>query len=403
MTQHILFVDDMPEVLQGIRRMLHSRARQWQLHFATSGAIALETLERTPIDVIVADMRMPGMDGVQLLREVQRLYPNTARVAISGHLGERMIMNSAAVAHQFLAKPCAAEKLISVITRILALRRLLHDEELQCLATEMDNIPSLPELYQAIQDELASPLMSMKRIGDIIASDLGMSAKVLQLVNSSFFGLFTRVSSPSQAVNLLGAETVKALVLHVHIFSQHNPRACQHFSLARLARHSFEVSMLARSLALLEDAPQDVVDNAFLAGVMHDVGQLLFAVNHPHLYDELLAMVQADAMELHRTEEEVFGGGHDQLGAYLMGLWGMPEPVVEAIAFHHRPAEVPSDTFSPLAALHAAECLDSASQRSGLFGKPMELDMDYIAECGLTERVEAWQARATELLGGGNA
>jgi HD-like signal output (HDOD) protein len=161
--------------------------------------------------------------------------------------------------------------------------------------------------------------------------------------------------------------------------------------------------MLARGLALMEDAPQDVVDNAFLAGTMHDVGQLLLAVNHPHLYDELLAMVQTEAMPLHETEEEVFGGGHDQLGAYLMGLWGMPEPVVEAIAFHHRPAEVPSETFSPLVALHAAECLDSASQRSGLFGKPMELDMDYIAECGLTERVEAWQARAAELLGGGGA
>lgn len=399
MKKRILFVDDEPQVLQGLRRMLHGQTREWELHFATGGEEALELMAATPMDVIVSDMRMPGMDGVRLLGEVKRLYPNTARVALSGHMNEGMILASTKVAHQYLTKPCSADTLVSVIQRILALRQYLAEESLRCLASAMEHVPSLPKLYLAVQEELHSPRMSMKKVGEIISTDLGMSAKVLQLVNSSFFSLFTKITSPVQAVNLLGAETIKALILHVHIFSQHETRLCPSFSLPRLSRHSLVTGALAKSLVVLEKSPQEAVDDAYLAGLFHDVGQLLFAVNYPELYNELLMLVQDKHMPLWETEQEVLGASHAQLGAYLMGLWGMSEAVCEAIAFHHCPVLSMAKSFTPLTALHAAEVLGSMLYPAGQVGKPVAYDDAYLEACGLAERIGVWEDKAREEVG----
>jgi HD-like signal output (HDOD) protein/CheY-like chemotaxis protein len=399
MKKRILFVDDEPQVLQGLRRMLHSQVREWELHFAPGGAEALELMAATPIDVIVSDMRMPGMNGVRLLGVVKERYPGTARVALSGHMDDRMILDSTKVVHQYLTKPCSADMLVSVIRRILALRQYLSEPSLRCLASTMERIPSLPKLYLEVQEELNSPHMSIKKVGEIISTDLGMSAKVLQLVNSSFFGLFTKVTSPVQAVNLLGTRTIEALILYVHVFSQYDTRHCPNFSLSRLSQHGFGTGALAKSLAVIEKAPQEVVIDAFLAGFFHDVGQVLFAVNYPELYNELLTMVQDRQLPLWETEQEVLGANHAQLGAYLMGLWGMSEPVIEAIAFHHCPNLSTAKHFTPLTALHAAEVLDSRLHPLDRVGGPIEFDTAYIKGCKLWERIGAWEDKARELFG----
>lgn len=392
MKNRILFVDDEPQILQGLRRMLHRKSQDWELHFASSGAEALELMAQTPMDVVVSDMLMPGMDGVHLLGEVKELYPKTARIALSGHMGQEMSMASTKVAHQFLTKPCSPDDLISVLGRILTLRAYLNEESLRCLAAGMEQIPSLPDLYISIQEELDSSQSSLKKLGEIIARDLGMSAKILQLVNSSFFGLYAKVSSPAQAVNLLGTETVKVLVLYVHVFSSFNPRKCPGFSLAKLSRHSMAVAALARELADMEGVDRKTADNAYLAGMMHDVGRLLFAVNIPDLYDEILSLDRDKRKSLWETEQEVLGANHAQVGAYLMGLWGMNDPVVEAIGFHHCPSKSTAPGFTPLTAVHVANVLSQEDIASD-----SDFDLSYLKQCGLLERLDAWKSRALTL------
>ncbi len=399
MKYHILFVDDEPQVLQGLRRMLHSQSREWELHFTPGGKEALELMATTPMDVVVSDMRMPGMDGVQLLNEVKERFPKAARVALSGHMDERMIMGSTKVVHQYLSKPCSPETLISVLSRLLALRRYLAEEAIACLSSSLEHIPSLPKLYVAIQEELQSPRCSLKKIGEIISTDVGMSAKILQLVNSSFFGMYSKVTSPAQAVNLLGTETVKALVLHVQVFSQYDPKKCPHFSLARLSRHSLMTATLAKRICITENAPQDMQDDAFLAGILHDVGKLIFAVNCPDLYDEMLEMVMSENMSLPAVEQEVMGANHAQLGAYVLGLWGMSDPVLEAIAFHHRPRLSIVNQFLPMTALHAANALVVGIQPEGPVGRVEGPDLEYLDACGLGDQIVAWEEKARELFG----
>ncbi|WP_045221079.1 response regulator [Desulfonatronum thioautotrophicum] len=399
MGKHILFVDDEPQILQGLRRMLRNQGRDWELHFAPGGMEALDLMATTPMDVVVSDMRMPGMDGIQLLTRVKERFPQTARVALSGHMDEQMIMGSTKVVHQYLSKPCTPENLVAVLRRLLSLRRYLAEDALTCLSTGLEKIPSLPKLYLAIQEELQSPRCSLKKIGEIISTDVGMSAKILQLVNSSFFGMFTKVNSPSQAVNLLGTETLKALVLHIQIFSQYQPKKCPHFSLARLSRHSLMTATLAKRICVTESVSREIQDEAFLAGILHDVGKLIFAVNFPEVYDEMLEMVGTRNMSLGAVEREVLGAGHAQLGAYLLGLWGMAEPVVEAIAFHHEPARSTTTHFTPLTALHGANALIIGIQPEGPAGKAEGPDRDYLESCGLGDCIPIWEDMAKELFG----
>lgn len=187
--REILFVDDESNVLDGLRRMLRPMRRDWSMNFVDSGEAALEHISHEGCDVIVSDMRMPGMDGVELLGTVGQECPKAVRIALSGHAEMEMLLESVCAAHQYLAKPCDDETLKATIERACALRDLLSDERLTGLVTQLDSLPSLPTLYTEVTEELARSDSSLARAGEIIGKDVAMSAKVLQLVNSAFFGL----------------------------------------------------------------------------------------------------------------------------------------------------------------------------------------------------------------------
>ena len=220
MKKRIIFVDDEPNLLKGLSRMLRPLREEWEMLFVGSGSDALAALEKDAFDVVVSDMRMPGMDGAQLLAEVAQRYPQIVRIVLSGHMDKEMIYRSVGRAHQYLAKPCDAARLKSTVARACTIRDSLADKFLKELVAGMKSLPSLPSLYIELVEYLQSPEASIQTVGKIIARDVGMTAKILQLVNSAFFGLSRKVGSPSQAVSLLGLDTIRALVLSVQAFSQ---------------------------------------------------------------------------------------------------------------------------------------------------------------------------------------
>jgi HD-like signal output (HDOD) protein/ActR/RegA family two-component response regulator len=388
--QRILFVDDEPKVLDGLKRMLHGMRREWEMAFATSGQEVLEILRAKPFDVLISDMRMPGMDGYQLLDKVRQLHPHMVRIILSGYSDREMILKSVRSAHQFLAKPCEAEMVKSTVLRACALRDLLKDESLIKLLSQIDSLPSLPTLYVKVIDELNSPQASIQKIAEIIASDVGMTAKILQLANSAFFGLSQHVNTPLRAVNILGLDTIKALIMTVHIFSQFDRSPPSGFSIADLWTHSMRCGVLAKTVAKSEGQERIAVEDAFMGGLLHDVGKLVLIANLAERYREALALAAENKRPTRETEQEVFGATHAQVGAYLMGLWGLPDRIVEAIAFHHNPTECLDQSFSTLTAVHVADALDhdlAAVERQA----PMtQLDREYLATLQLTERLPAW-------------
>jgi HD-like signal output (HDOD) protein len=394
--KNLLFVDDEPKVLQGLQRQLHGMRNEWQMNFIDTGAKALELMAATPADVIVTDMMMPGMDGAQLLVEVMKRHPNTVRIVLSGHADRESVLRLVGPAHQYLSKPCNAEELRNAISRAFALRDLLANEQLKQLATRTRCLPTLPTLHAQLTEELRKEEPSMEIVSKIISKDIGMTTKILQLVNSAFFGLSQSVSNTSEAALYLGLATIRALVLDLQVFSQFEQKTIKGFSIDSLAQHCWMTGALARRIAIIEHCDPKIDDQCFLAGLLHDVGQLILASGLSDQYAGVLEKARAQGQSIWEVEQAEFGTTHAEVGAYLLGLWGLPNPVIEAVALHHRPADAIIKAFSPVVAVHVANAFSHDQTGTHPEWPGNKIDVAYLATLGLDGRVEMWRSRCFE-------
>lgn len=390
--KRILFVDDDAHVLDGLRDLLRRQRREWDMVFALGGEAALRELDAQPFDVVVSDMRMPDMDGATLLTLVQERHPETVRIVLSGQTEHEATLRLVPVAHQFLAKPCDRDELRRAIERACLSQALLANAAVRRAASGAKTLPSAPPLYTKLVAASSNPEISMHDIGALIASDIAMSAKVLQLVNSSFFGLGRRISSAREAVVYLGIAPLRALVLSAGAFRAFAPaRPIDGFSVDALENHSACVAVLAGKL--LPDKRD--AENAFTAGMLHDVGKLLLAVHRPDELSSLLADARDSARPLHAVEQERIGVTHAEIGAYLLSLWGLPHQIVEAVAHHHAPSRVGVTELDPVAAVHIANLLVGEQAPSSADDIYEGLDEDYLAGLGVADRLDSWRELAS--------
>jgi putative nucleotidyltransferase with HDIG domain len=323
----ILFVDDELDILHAMRRSFHSMRDQWSMDFVSSGAAALESLAKMPADVVVSDMRMPGMDGWQLLAEVKKLYPQTVRLVLSGHADPTSVMRSVGSAQLYLAKPCESGALKGAIIQTQMLRHLLSSEPLALLVGRVGMLPSAPSAFQEILACLQNPAASLADAAQIIGRDVAMTANIMKLVNSAFFGSRRLITTTERAVAFLGMDTLGALVLGHSVFQSDSATGIAGFSLEQLWQHSLETGAAARAIAFCENFSAAKADEAFLAGVLHDVGKVVFVTKAASPSNDAVASDVEAQMAAH----------HAEVGAYLLGLWGFPNSIVSAVAFHHTP------------------------------------------------------------------
>lgn len=354
----ILFVDDEPEILEGLQAMLYSMRGDWELSFVHSGAEALALLERIPQDVVVTDMRMPGMDGAQLLHAVQQKTPETVRIILSGYSDQESVMRTVKLAHRYLSKPCPPAEVKQAIVKALRLRDIILNVQIKQLISRIESLPALPELYRRLSVALMNEGASLQQIGNIIAQDVGMSASILRLVNSAFFGLPTRVSNVQHAVKLLGTETIRVLILSIHLFSTISPRSFPGFSLKMLWEHSTRVACFARAIAEVENASMDDRDDCFIAGMLHDVGKLVIATTMSSDYRKVLNLVRDREIKIFEAELEVLETTHADVGAYLISLWGFNDTIVESVCWHSRERLFSCGKFSVATAVAVANRFD---------------------------------------------
>jgi len=389
--KRILFVDDEPKILHGLERMLRPFRKEWDTAFAESGSQALEMMARESFDVVISDMRMPRMDGAELLEEIKQRHPGSVRIILSGHSSQELALKSVGPAHQYLAKPCNADSLRSTIERALSLQQLLTNERVRELVAKTGSVPSLPSVYLKIQQILRSPDASIPEIGKVLAQDVGMSAKLLQIANSAFFGIRGSVSTPTEAAFRLGVDTVKALVLSLHVFSTFDRAQLARLRLESVSSHSMSVAVLAGRLARAEKLEASQVDNAFTAGLLHDLGKVVLAANVPEDYEKALEVARARGITVWEAELESLGATHAEVGAYLLGLWGLSHPIVEALAYHHRPGGHANHSFSPLTAIHVANVLQQEGAEPPTGARCSEIDLNYLEKLGIAGRLPAWR------------
>ncbi|MBN1908942.1 MAG: HDOD domain-containing protein [Pirellulales bacterium] len=390
MKKQVLFVDDEPKVLAGLRRMLRGLRHDWDMEFVEGGRPALDHLVNSPCDVVVTDMRMPGMDGCQLLREVMERYPATVRIILSGQCDRQTVLKAVGPTHQFLTKPCDSDTLKSTVARACRLRDHLPDQRSKELVSQVQSLPSDPSAHNRLVAEIRSSTPSLERATEIIAHDMAMSAKVLQLVNSGFFGTPQRVSDPAHAATLLGLESLRDLVASPNVFFALQGEPAQEHFFDALVDHSLAVANAAEKIARAETDDPTVIKDARLSGLLHDIGALVLSKDSPELYLETLAVAQQKQLLLREAEQQIFHSARDDIGAYLLGLWGLPDPVVKAIAFHMKPCESVEDTFSPLTAIHVANVfVEEANLKTP--GRAETVDDNYLSRIGRADRLEHWR------------
>jgi len=398
-TRSILFVDDEPNILNGLRRMVRPFRHKWQAHFATSGAEALQVLDAIDIDILVSDMRMPGMDGAMLLNEVADNYPNTVRILLSGQCDMEVFISTACHAHQFLAKPCDAGTLNKTIERAMALQDLLDNKMLRHLVMQMDILPSPPEIFIRIENALKESNASMEYIGSIIDEDLGMSAKLLQLVNSPFFGFSGTIKTPTQSATLLGVNTLQFIMLHLQAFTILDDSRSHDAD--EVSKHGMRVAQLAKAIVVHEGGTDEQCSEAYMAGMLHDLGCLILRVNIPDLYQSLEQQPSNASPPVWEVEKRHLGVSHAEVGAYLIGLWGLPERIVDIVRFHHAPEKSQYPQSLPLSAVCVADSLISHDS-SGIVTEGSQFESlqhsIFLARSGFVDRMESWKERCKSIL-----
>lgn len=392
-TRRILFVDDEERVLSGIRRMLFDKEDEWTTYFANGGAEALEIIGRDDIDVVVSDMRMPQMDGATLLVEVKQRFPRVVRIILSGHTELEAAIKSVPVAHQFLSKPCDPDLLHATVERACRTQDELTSIDMREAFGSVDVLPSPPARILELNNLLMQPEVELSAVGRLVATDPAMSAKVLQLVNSAFFGLAKEVSEITQAVSFIGLSMIRDLCASVELSRALAPK---HQSLQpqvdALHIHARQIAHLA---GLLVDDKSDA-QNAFAAGLLHETGLLALASVRPNDFVELMAMENlrhcgTSGDTIVEKERGRIGTDHARLGGYLLDLWGLPHRVVEAVACHHSPELTTNGKIDIPAAVHLADALILQRGGAGHCGDHCGLlEEDSLEHSASRQKIEGW-------------
>jgi HD-like signal output (HDOD) protein len=372
----------------------------WDVSVSGSADEALARIQETPFDAVVANDQLTDMDGFRLLDTIQQRHPNTHRLIVADLANPAMAVKSAGGAHQCLPKPLDSEMLRTMLERIFSLNIWLSNPTVRELLGRMKVVPSPPELYVTIARALRDPESNLSEVSSRAAQDPAMSGKLLQLANSAALGLRHKVVTVDEAIGYLGLEMTRSLVLLAHTFSYCNRNRGTNARVDRLWKHSLQTGSLARRLAREERTPREMADEAFLAGLLHDIGELLFLVNLPQEYQTVLKNARESGVPVWQAEFEHFGATHAEIGAELMAIWNLPISVVEALALHHHPSKLISSNFGPLAAVHVADALQQE-----LWGKPEQpdditLDVNYLTDLGVAERLDSWRETCKEELRG---
>lgn len=387
---HILFVDDEPMFLNSLRTVLRKQRDVWEMSFAVGPHEALDFMAQTPVDVVVSDLRMPEMDGAEFLRRVQELDPGAARLVLSGQADSEMLARAAPVAQQYLAKPCSSDKLRRVLGRVCELQQALGNRAVRDLVGRAGRLPAVPETYGLLSRTLARPGVTTRDVAPIVAGDPAMSAKLLQLANSPHFRTGEPVTSVAQAVAILGLDLVLHLPMMISVFAADEGGSGPGCSLPDLLRGSIATARLAARLA----ADPVEAELAFTAGLIHEIGRILLVREAQVEMAEVVQRSASSGRSMSQVERELLGTTHAEIGAYLLGMWGLPLQVVEAVAYHHAIPAARRSELRLAALVHAADVLleQAIASRSGAATE--ELDTAALDAHGFTAQLPAWREQA---------
>lgn len=357
----ILFVDDEPPVLNLLQTLVRHAHPEWESSYTDRGAKALQLMEQHPFDVVVSDMRMPEMTGAELLEQVRDRFPRTARIILSGYADHGMSTRSLSAAHQYLAKPFTLAALQSALKHILGVRQYVENPIVQQAIGTLHTLRCSPSVHEQLTRTITAPNATYDSLGSLIAQDLALTAKSLQIVHSAFFGAPRRILLAKEGPRALGLNLLRALTASNQLALAPTTAEIGGLRLDDASHHSVLVGLRATRILSMERVTPDAVKLAFTAGMLSGIGRLILATLFPERHLEALQRARAGEVPLLQAEEESCGANHSQAGAYLLGLWGLPHDVISIVAHAHCPSAVEATSLTPLTAVHVAHQFEKTS------------------------------------------
>lgn len=383
--KRILFVDDEPAILAGLQNLLYKDRKRWDMVFALGGQLALDEIRKAPFDIVVSDMRMPGIDGAMLLNVIKDECPATVRIMLSGHADREAIVRALPALHQLLSKPCDANTLRGAIERSLDGANVDRDAKIRRIVGGVDKLPTPPDLFFELSRLMQSPTTSVSDVAKVVTRDPGLSAKLLQLVNSAYFGTGQSTTSIQQAVALLGTDRLRYIALTASVFSSPANEGSAGFSLTTMQQESMRAAWLARSFA--EPAARD---EAFASTLLHDVGRVVLALAQTANFQVVSERVK-HGESLLDVEVDVFGVTHADVGARLLAIWGLPSAIVDVVQYHHDPGSAPEASRALASIVHVADSIvHGEASETGINTASLE-------RAGHAQKVAGWLAIAQRM------
>lgn len=389
----ILLVDDEERIQRALARRLVGYSPNWEVITATSGIDALKMLEEQPVDLVVSDLQMPLMDGGIFLSKVRELYPQTIRFALSGHAQQKLMLKAISLAHQYFSKPCDSMILAKAIESALSDADRMGEAQIREILVRINQFAPMSEIFKQLEQKLQDSSASLSDISDIIVQDPAITAKVLQVANSSFFGAGQKISVLEEAVGMLGVDSIRSLIAVFTVLEEAVQQPYSSEIANRVWKHSLEVSHMAQEIAHTHLKRTDLDGAISTLAILHDLGVWLLADQYQEKYELVINSARANETPMWFAEKNEFGVSHAEVGAMLFNLWGLPESLVEMVLFHHQPSlansSVPAEIF---ACVHIADILDqgyhSASESHCCISK---LDKDYLEKLNLPTECSYWQ------------
>ena len=393
-TKSILLAVSDPELLLEITDALGGG---WETTSAASEAEALAQLEKRSFDALLADFNLSSADSgsstdaSELLNQALEKHPNSIQFLFVHEA------DLALVAAKVLGSPHILPKPIEPASLKSRIENALKDSNSIPTTSEPANLPGeapkTPPIYAEVLKALESPEVTHEQVGQIIARDAALTAEVLNLANSSYLHWPGNIARPAEAVESLGLETVKAIVLALQFLAEHSRMKPGYLSLDQVWQHSIKVGQIARDLVLLETKDRTLASQTFAAGLLHDLGKVVLATNFQDLYGRVYSLASKQPVAIWDIEKEMFGANHGEIGACLVGMWNMPAAIVDAAALHHEPPVDEQEQITPLAAVHIANVLEHELRpgEKDLMVNPI-IHTPFLNQLGLLQRLPIWRA-----------
>jgi len=390
MTTRILLIDKKTETFDDFREKLSSVGDQWELDTCTNLRNVLKSIRENPPEIVICAHRPSVIDGAKKLKSVAKNFPHIERFILAREKNRDAFASEIGNTFHFLPCPCPATTLQLELQRVITLNDWLGRDKIKDIVSSVSDFPSLPPVYMKVVNAVNSPDASVENIAEIIMGDIAVTAKILQTVNSSFYGLEEKVSDISEAISILGMESVKNIVLAIQAFGRIKDPA-QQALVDKLWRHSMSVAIAAKRIAKHETQCDKKAEEAYTAGLFHDIGKLVLIKSSPKKYNEAQELARESEIGQWEAENEIIGCNHAEVGAYLLGRWGLPVNVIEAAALHHKPSESYNSEFTILSAVHAANAIvwDRNKDENPL--PDSAPDDEYLAEIGCVGSWEDWK------------